>query len=269
MRFTREDIEPCLLEDGQTVLTTLTNSGYLLYTLNLLKSLQPYGIDKKVLVVCMDKRAMAVLRQRGFHAFSVDDPIEEKDALSRFCPWNTPGYDTICYTKLRLIHRLLSWNHHVLLVDGDVVFRKDPREDWRGWWSSPPTYDVYIQNDAERDEDTTNLCTGYLWIRSTEVTKEVYACETPEGKERYRMCAFDNNDQTYFNKYVKPVCRVRALPLDRYPNGAVYQKRKRVLDASGLCVLVHFNWLKGHFKLVVMKQNGMWLLTPEEERVVV
>lgn len=100
-------------------------------------------------------------------------------------------------------------------------------------------------------------------------TREAYDCETPEGKERYRLCAFDNNDQTYFNKYVKPVCRVRALPLDRYPNGAVYQKRKRIVDSSGSCVLVHFNWLKGHFKLVVMKQNGMWLLTPEEERVVI
>ena len=276
MRWTEEELHPLLLEDGQTVLTTLTNSGYLLYTLNLLKSLRPYGLHTKMLVVCMDAAAATRLQCLGYHAVSVEESEEkgevgeerkgkeERQDLSRFCPWNTKGYDTICYTKLRVIYRLLTMNKNVLLVDGDVVFRKNPTEDWSVWWSLPPTYDIYIQNDSERDEDTTNLCTGYMWIRSTENTKEVYDCESERGQERYRTCAFDNNDQTYFNRYVKPVCRVQALPLYRYPNGNVYQKRKSVIRDQ--CVLVHFNWLKGHFKLVVMKQNGMWLLTPEEER---
>jgi hypothetical protein len=283
MRFTEEELHPLLLEDGQTVLTTLTNSGYLLYTLNLLKSLRPYGLDKKMLVVCMDAAAATRLQRLGYQACSVEEKEsedreeleeskeskeskgkEERQNLSRFCPWNTKGYDEICYTKLRVIHRLLTMDKNVLLVDGDVVFCKNPVEDWTTWWSVPPTYDVYVQNDSERDEDVTNLCTGYMWIRSTEKTKEVYDCESERGQERYRTCAFDNNDQTYFNRYVKPACRVQVLPLNRYPNGAVYQKKKSAI--SGQFVLVHFNWLKGHFKLVVMKQNGMWLLTPEEER---
>ena len=272
MWWTEEDLRPCVLEDGQTVLTTLTNSGYLLYTLNLLKSLRPYGLDKKVLVVCMDRAAANRLQRLGYQARvcvvqeKAEEKAEEKEKhdLSRFCPWNTKGYDTICYTKLRVIYRLLTMNKNILLVDGDVVFCKNPAEDWSAWWSSSPTYDVYIQNDSERDEDTTNLCTGYMWIRATDTTRKAYDCESEAGQARYRTCAFDNNDQTYFNRYVKPVCRTCALPLDHYPNGAVYQKRKSVLQDR--CVLVHFNWLKGHFKLVVMKQNGMWLLTPEEER---
>ena len=36
MLITLEDLAPCLLEDTKTVITTLTNSGYLLYTLNAL-----------------------------------------------------------------------------------------------------------------------------------------------------------------------------------------------------------------------------------------
>jgi hypothetical protein len=90
-----------------------------------------------------------------------------------------------------------------------------------------------------------------------------YDCVSQEGQERYKRCAMDNNDQTYFNRYVKPVCRMYALPLEEYPNGNVYLKRKREIDAQ--CVLVHFNWLKGHHKLVTMKQHRMWLLAPEEE----
>lgn len=258
MSFTEEIVRPCCLEDGQTVMVTLTNSGYLLYTLNLLKSLQPYGLDQHVLVVCMDASAAEVLRHRGYRAHS-----EDLQDLARFCPWNTKGYDEICYMKLRIIHRLLEMGHHVLLVDGDVVFRQDPRPAWRSWWASPPTYDVYVQNDSERNQDTTNMCTGYMWIRSTPTMMAAYDCVSQEGQERYKRCAMDNNDQTYFNRYVKPVCRMYALPLEEYPNGNVYLKRKQEMDAR--CVLVHFNWLKGHHKLVTMKQHRMWLLAPEEE----
>jgi Nucleotide-diphospho-sugar transferase len=259
MSFTEEQIAPCILEEGGTVLVTLTNSGYLLYTLNLLKSLQPYGLDKKVFIVCMDTPVAEALRQRGYHTHS-----ENREALARFCPWNTKGYDEICYMKLRTIHKLLSMGRNVLLMDGDVVFRKNPQEAWREWWSAP-VYDVYIQNDAQRNQDVTNLCTGYMWIRATPVTQEAYDCISAEGQERYRRhCAFLNNDQTYFNEYVKPVCRVYALPLEDYPNGKMYMENKaRIHDR---CVLVHFNWLKGHHKLVAMRQNRMWLLTAEEER---
>ena len=49
LHITLNDIAPCLL--GNTVLTTLTNHGYLLYTLNMLKSLRPFGLDKKILIV--------------------------------------------------------------------------------------------------------------------------------------------------------------------------------------------------------------------------
>ena len=259
MSFTEEQIASCLLEE-QTVMVTLTNSGYLLYTLNLLKSLQPFELDKKVFIVCMDTPVAETLQHRGYHAYS-----ENQESLSRFCPWNTKGYDEICYMKLRVIYKLLSMGKDVLLVDGDVVFRKNPLEDVKRLvpLGASPAYDVYVQNDAQRNQDTTNLCTGYMWIRSTPVTIQAYDCISPEGQERYRGCAFDNNDQTYFNKYVKPITRVYALPLEDYPNGKMYLENKaRIHDR---CVLVHFNWLKGHEKLVTMKRHGMWLLKAEEE----
>lgn len=256
MSFTEEDIVGCTLEENPTVIVTVTNSGYLLYTLNMLKSLEPYGLDKKVWIVCMDALAAKVLRERGYQAWS-----ENQEDLARFCPWNTKGYDEICYTKLRVIHRLLTLKRNVLLVDGDIVFRKTPMEDWKRWWSS--SQDVYVQNDSDKNEDTTNLCTGYMWIRETPLTLQAYDCVSQEGRERYNQCAFDNNDQTYFNRFVKPNCRVCPLPLEDYPNGNVYRKRERELRDR--CVLVHFNWLKGHHKLVAMKEHRMWLLIPEEE----
>lgn len=258
MWLTLEQVAPCVIQENNTLLVTLTNSGYLLYTLNLLKSLEPYGWDKKIFIVCMDDHAMNVLCQRGYHAQSISE-----DSLSRFCPWNTAGYDKICYMKLRVIYEILMMGINVLLMDGDVVFCKDPMIDLQRIWSISSIYDVYVQNDSENQHDHTNLCTGYMWIRSTPQTLKGYDCISEEGKERYRLCAFDNNDQTYFNRYVKPICNIYVLPLEEYPNGNVFMKK--VNQIKNRCVMIHFNWLRGHFKLVKMKQYGKWLLTPDEE----
>jgi len=259
LKMKEDDLIPCILEDGQTIITTLTNSGYMLYTLNMLKSLASYGWDKKVLVVCMDHEAYIQIRARGYQAVHV-----EQDKLSRFFAWNTKGYEEICYWKLASIYTLLSMKKNVILIDGDIVFRKDPAEAWRNWWSDS-VYDVCIQNDSQIDRDTTNMCTGYMMIRSTPEMIQAYDCVSEEGRQKYNQCVFDNNDQTYFNKYVKPYCRFLSLPLNQYPNGKMYMENKSKIDST--CILIHFNWLKGHFKLITMKQHSMWLLTPEEEQI--
>ena len=67
IQLTLENLEPCLLEDGKTIITTLTNYGYLFYTLNMLKSLKPFGLDKKILVVCIDKKGANILKQQGYN----------------------------------------------------------------------------------------------------------------------------------------------------------------------------------------------------------
>jgi hypothetical protein len=143
-----------VLDDGKTVLTTLTNYGYLLYTLNMLKSLEPYGLDKKVFIVCIDKKGALVLRNRGYTVYCVDDM-----KLGKFCPWNTPGYEKICYLKLELIYRLLAQNKNVLLIDGDIVFRNDPQEDIRSW-ETDCIYDVWIQNDSQENRNTQKYVHG-------------------------------------------------------------------------------------------------------------
>jgi hypothetical protein len=117
-----------LLEDDKTIITTVTNYGYLLYTLNMLKSLKPFDLDKKVFIVCIDKKGAKILKNIGYNVFCIEDSTEQKE-LGKFCPWNTKGYDKICYLKLELIYRILSLNKNVLLIDGDIVFRKDLMDD--------------------------------------------------------------------------------------------------------------------------------------------
>lgn len=250
-------LNACLLEDRTSVITTITNYGYLMYTCNMLKSLAPYGLDKKVLIVCIDKRSAAILKDLGYHVWCMDD-----STLSRFSSWNTKGYDKICYLKLKVIYRILSLHKNVLLVDGDIVFKKNPLHDLLSWQAS---YDVWIQNDSLHNNNLENMCTGYMYIKSNENMIQRYDCVSDAGLQRYKTCAFDNNDQTYFNKYVKPFCTMRALPLENYPNGAFFYENAALQESA---TLVHFNWVIGHLKMAKMKEHKLWLLTPEEEEII-
>jgi len=237
-------------------MTTITNYGYILYTLNMLKSLKQFGIDKNVFIVAMDEKCASILSKLGYHVFCVNEK-----SLGKFCPWNMKGYDQICYYKLELLYRLLLLNKNVLLIDGDIVFLKNPVYDIMIW--SNEISDVWIQNDTTDDKNTTNMCTGYMFIKTSKKMCDLYDCVSQEGQQKYLKCAFDNNDQTYFNKYVKPYCKINPLPLKKYPNGNVfYRISDEIYDSI---VLVHFNWIVGHLKMAKMKEHKMWLLTEEEE----
>jgi hypothetical protein len=260
MNLTDDDISPHLLDDNQTIVTTVTNYGYLLYTLNMLKSIEPFGWNKKIFIVCIDHKSSTILQKLGYHVYCVED-----SSLAKFCPWNTKGYDKICYLKLELIYRILSLGKHVLLIDGDIVFQKDPMIDIRSWWKDK-VFDVWIQNDSQENTSTKNMCTGYMFLKSSDRLIQLYDCVSETGKIKYESCAFDNNDQTYFNKFVKPACMIQPLPLEQYPNGKMfYDHKQRIQDKT---ILVHFNWVQGHIKMAKMKEHKMWLLTPEEEEVV-
>ena len=163
MTLTLNDITPCLLDDGTTVIATITNYGYLMYTCNMLKSLMHYGLDKKVLIICIDKRSADILQLKGYHVYCVDDA-----SLSSFSPWNTKGYDKICYLKLKMIYHILSLQKNVLLVDGDIVFQKSPMTDIL-YWQSDHDYDVWVQNDSLVNKNTENMCTGYMYIKYTDL----------------------------------------------------------------------------------------------------
>lgn len=254
--LTIEDVMPCLWGQKKTVLTTLTNYGYALYTLNMLKSLKQVNPEQKVFVVCLDKKAYTLFQSRGYHAFCIDTDLEE------FNSWNQKRYDKICYFKVLLIYRILQLGLNVMLIDGDIVFKKDPMEDIQSW-EDETSNEVWIQNDHQYDNDWEQLCTGYHFIRSTPLLIKLYDCVSAEGLERYRICAMDHNDQLYFNKYVKPHCSFRVLPLVKYPNGKMfYENSTSILSTA---VMIHFNWVIGHEKMARMKSYKMWILTEEEE----
>ena len=254
IEVTLEQVIP--FSNGKTVWSTVTNYGYRLYTLNMLKSLALFGLDRSVLILCLDMKSADWFMKRGYHV------ITATDTNDRFCAWNTKGYDRICYLKLEWIFRILSLNMNILLIDGDIVFRKNPIDDLQKWEANDQ-FDGWIQNDSQDDRNTDNLCTGYIFIHSNPKMIQLYDCVSEEGRRKYQTCAFDNNDQTYFNKFVKPFSKFQPLSLEQYPNGKMYYENTDRINNSA--IMVHFNWVHGHIKMVKMKMHKMWILTPDDE----
>lgn len=253
-----DDIKDTILEDTNTLLITLTNYGYLLYTLNMLKSLKKFNLDKKIFVICVDEKSHKIMKGLGYNSYCLNDKLQS------FYEWNKEGYDKVTYYKVLMIYKLLSININLVLIDGDIVFIKNPINDIKKWNILP--YDVCIQNDSDTNSNKTNLCTGYMFIRSTPLMISLYECESDEGYKKYLKGALIHNDQSFFNDYVKPHCNVFTLNLDYYPNGAYYYKYYKEIDND--VILVHFNWILGHQKMVKMKEHNMWLLSEDEEEIV-
>lgn len=258
INITLDDVKDTILEDSNTLLITLTNYGYLLYTLNMLKSLRNFNIDKKVFVICIDDKSYNIIKRLGYNALCLNEN------LNSFYEWNKKGYDKLTYFKVLMIYKLLCLNINLVLIDGDIVFRKNPINDIKKW--EILAYDVCIQNDSKNNSDKTNLCTGYMFIRSSPLLIDLYECESEEGYQKYLKGALIHNDQSFFNDYVKPNCNVSSLNLDHYPNGSYYYKNYKLIKDKA--VMVHFNWILGHQKMIKMKEHDMWLLTDDEEEEV-
>ena len=59
-QLSEDDLLPFLLNDNKTIITTVTNSGYLFYTLNMLKSLKQYILKMKSILLDLNRKYQIV-----------------------------------------------------------------------------------------------------------------------------------------------------------------------------------------------------------------
>ncbi len=241
---------------NNTLYITITNYGYLLYTMNLLKSLQNFEFNKKILIVCLDTKSEKFLKSKGYNTFLIDMKI------SKLVSYNKTGYDLICYYKLLFIYKVICLGYNIFYFDGDIVFSKDPSDEINNWINSEK--DMFIQNDSMDNTNHNNLCMGLLMVKSNPNTLKYFKCDTDEAIDYYnKFCAMNNNDQTYFNNKIKNNLNVGVMKLEEWPNGKYFYQNYLTLEHT--LYAVHFNWLHGHEKLVKIKELKMWYLVEEDE----
>jgi len=237
---------------------TLTNSGYVEFTLNCLESLKRINFSIPLHCYCIGKRGFDMLESTGYKATLIDD--EQNSNLQNY---RTGNWSNITHQKFSIIHENLLKHPFVCFTDGDIVYQ-DTRF-YNYLFENIGNNDMLIQNEGLTDSDTWGLCTGFMFIRSNEKTLSVF---DPKSSEPFKdIVGWD--DQVYINN-VRDELNIKILPLDLFPNGRRHYKNHEhrlvhhklsFLNLMPKPYLIHFNWIYGgHLKKERMKYFKMWFV---------
>jgi len=225
---------------------TLTNSGYINYTLNCLKSLENIGAQILPVSYCVGAEGHnRLLANRYRSVFIKDDDTKNAE----FQTFRKGNWSNITFKKLELIYENLIMNDFVLFTDGDIVYENP--EFLQYLVDNIKDREILTQNDCMTDNDTSQLCSGFMFIHSTANTRILF---NPANAQQYKnIVGWD--DQVYVNQ-IKHRLNFGLLPLDLFPTGQYYYANSTRLTPY----IIHFNWLVGHEKEKKMIEYGKWYM---------
>jgi len=236
---------------GRVGFITLSNEGYVDYTLNSILSLRRLGdggqdLAKKLICYSIGAKCHEALLAAGCRSILIDD--EEHSGFQKFREGAWAG---VVRYKFEAMSRELLANEFVCFSDGDIVFESTDFLDDCVARMVRDDVELVIQNDTSNhdDDDHAILCSGFMMIRSTQATRDAFCFEKVAPTVDEEFC-----DQLYLNSVIRNLLRLSVLPLESYPNGSYFQ----AFGASPKAKMYHFNYLVGHQKREVMKSVGKW-----------
>jgi hypothetical protein len=220
---------------------TLTNGGYIDYTLNCLESLKRINTKINLKCYCIGNDGFNTLISKGIDCILIND-----DTHSNFQIFRTGNWSNITYYKFEIIYNNLLNNEYVCITDGDIVYQDTQFIDFL--LQNINDNDILIQSEGL---DIDDLCSGFMFIKSTEKTISLF---NPENVKKYKD-TIGWDDQVYINK-IKGNLKFKELPLKLFPNGSYYYKYYKNIDPF----LIHFNYIIGSDKKNKMKEFDKWYI---------
>ena len=219
---------------------TLTNSGYIDYTLNCLKSLDRINTKLNLQCYCIGNKGYNVLLNEGYTCHLIDDDIN-----SNMQTFKNGNWSNITYYKFKIIYENLLKYSFVCITDGDIVYENNGFMDFL--LENIGDDDLLIQSEGLELDD---LCSGFMFIKSNETTKSLF---NPDNVEEYKdKIGWD--DQIYVNN-IKYKLKYKKLPLSLFPTGKHYYTYSNNINNP---YLIHFNWVIGHEKKERMMIYNKW-----------
>uniref|UniRef100_A0A6C0ESD8 Nucleotide-diphospho-sugar transferase domain-containing protein n=1 Tax=viral metagenome TaxID=1070528 RepID=A0A6C0ESD8_9ZZZZ len=224
---------------------TLTNKGYLDYTLNCLESLKNISSPLVINCYCLGREAYDTLTEKGYTCTLIDDEIN-----TNFQTFRAGNWSNITHNKLSIIHENLLKYEFVCFTDGDIVYENN--DFYTYLKENIGDSDIFIQNEGMSDSEVWNLCSGFMFIRSTPQTISLF---DPVHTEIHKNTV-GWDDQVYINSIIKQL-NYKVLPVDLFPNGRYYYANNENIKPY----IIHFNWTIGHIKKEYMKKYNKWFIT--------
>jgi hypothetical protein len=220
---------------------TLTNTGYLDYTLNCLESLKRINVNKELKVYCIGKSGYEKLKKKGFSCHLIND--EENNNFQSF---RTGNWSNITYYKFEIIYENLLNNEFVCITDGDIVYENNCFLNY--FLDNIDDNDILIQSEGIYNNV---LCSGLMFIKSNELTISLF---NPKNVEIYKnKTGWD--DQIYMNE-IKYKLQYKKLPISLFPTGKYYYTYSNKINPY----LIHFNWIDGTQKKNKMIEYNKWFI---------
>ena len=226
---------------------TLTNNGYINYTLNCLKSLQKIKCKVPLHSFCVGQKGHKMLKNAGHSSQLVKN--DNKDN-SNFQTFENGGWANITYEKFDIIHKSLLKHKYVCFTDGDIVYEN--KDVHKYLLNNIKKNDMLIQSEGKsNNEANAELCTGFIFIKSNERTIALFnPVNVAKHKNKYGS---KWNDQFYVNEF-KHTVKYTLLPLELFPNGRYYYAHHSTISPY----IIHFNFAIGDTKKEKMLSYGKW-----------
>ena len=245
----------------KTNLITLTNTGYLHFTVNLLESMRKLNIEHLLKIYCIGEECY-----NFFEKFYPNNSIARIDSTKRNEDWveykscqnpDVKGknkWADLTSHKFACIEREFTENNNVIFTDGDIVFEKNPIPYMLNLSENDPELEFACQNDCSFG-DKQMFCTGFFFMRCNETTKQIVNFKNI----RNDIESFQN-DQQYLRRKAN-LMKHSYLDLNLFPNGKYYRD---INPESPL--LIHFNYDVGEMKIRRMKMFKKWLIDMDHPR---
>jgi len=233
-----------------TVLLTLTNTGYLLLTKNLIMSLERIGLGKYLMIASFESKASkSLLEMREFtgkvHKFANNKPTP-------MAMFETSQFkENAGRRKLIAIRHYLQMGHNVFYVDSDVAVLLDFRKAFSV--EDLDTYDAILQDGRGSDLPTPNWfepCTGFMYLRASPTTLNCTDIE-----KHKRLWNRTRDDQSYLVREFLPYWKIKQLPKAQFVTGwwmnnviktSSHLHRLRCSrGVNSTLYVVHMNYMRG------------------------
>ena len=230
---------------------TLTNYGYYNITLNCLASLKRMNILCPIKIYCIDDKSTSYLKDK----LNDDDSTKIVSLGNIFeggASYCDSNWSKVTLCKLCSIRKELDISPFVLFIDGDIVL-EDSRFITHCYEKmlKDDTLDMLCQteykyNEKNQKSEESEICSGFMFIRSNEKTKKFFEVEGTYP-----------NDQFYVNKH-RHLINYELLPQELFPNGCYYYEKYKSTDTKPF--MIHFNFCFLCDKENKIKKYRKWYL---------
>jgi hypothetical protein len=245
------------------VIISFGNIGYLDFCKNLLLNFNEIVKHHKIVFYCLDKLLYDALQ--SFVSERIEIVLHnDVEVSSNFVNFDdSPEYVAIMRQKTRIIYSALETYSFIHFVDSDVVFCKEPTEEYYEKYNE---YDIVYQRDAPVPNEHYPFhewtCAGNFVLRNTEQTRTLlkliqsYQDKHNVNDQECQRRVFLDAGIRDIRKY--PHAKLYEFPMEEFTCG--YYINNAMVDPANVMVF-HANWVVGNnAKRELLRKIGKWYL---------